>query len=252
MYDAFNSLTNASGQDIEYWDISFINVFENSNNSFTDGFISKLFSGLPENTSVGNPTFSKNSDFIIALDFIDEFNDDYAILGVNTETGDVGTIYEHTQLGYPNYSMTDERLVFDDVTGFFDDPLLSFVNVQDDKISGAGGVEGFIDNGRWGVWFANGERQFTNTQELVLNEQPIQVFPNPFNGELNIELKNTIAGAAQIEVFDVVGQLVFSEKTNWQTGQISEKLDLNHLNAGAYFVKITTESGAASARVYKY
>ncbi|MEM7283585.1 MAG: hypothetical protein AAF438_18370, partial [Pseudomonadota bacterium] len=57
MYDALSELNNLNGT-VEFWDIGFIRVWNNDSNNFSDGFISKLFTGLPDNTSVGNPTFS--------------------------------------------------------------------------------------------------------------------------------------------------------------------------------------------------
>ena len=49
-----------------------INVWNNEENRYALGNIFKLFNGLPEDVSIGNPTFSKNSPNIIAFDFIEE------------------------------------------------------------------------------------------------------------------------------------------------------------------------------------
>lgn len=252
LYDAFNSIDNANGENIEYWDIGFLKVFENSTNSIGDGFIAKLFSGLPENTSVGNPTFSKNSDFIIALDFIDEFNDDFAILGVNTETGETGTIYNHTQLGYPNYSVSDDQIVFDDVSGFFDDPLLSFVNLTADKINGTGTIEGFIDNGKWGIWFADGERDLVSTNDFSLNGESFTIYPNPFNDDLNIDMNAANTGEVSIEIFDLVGKRVFTQKMNINAGQNTENLNLPDLSSGTYFLKMTKANASETVKISKF
>lgn len=252
LYDAFNEINNANGEDIDYWDIGFIRVYENTTNSFDDGFISKLFSGLPENTSVGNPTFSKNSDYVIALDFIDEFSDEYAILGVNTETGETGTILSHTQLGYPNYSVSDEQIVFDDNPGFFDDPQLSFVDLQDNKISGTGNVDGFITNGKWGVWFADGERTLTNTADLNLAGDALKIYPNPFNDNLKIDIETTANDKILIEIFDVVGKRVFTKNMQVYAGSNIEELDASILHSGTYFVKMTREGASKTVRVSKF
>jgi Zn-dependent metalloprotease len=252
LYDAYNFIANADGENIDYWDIGFLKVFENTTSSIDDGFISKLFSGLPENTSVGNPTFSKNSDYIIALDFIDEFNNDYAILGVNTETGETGTIYDHTQLGYANYSVSDDQIVFDDVSGFFDDPLLSFVDLADNKITGTGTVQGFIDNGKWGIWFADGERQLVSTNDFLLNGEQFNIYPNPFSDDLKIELDATNAGEISIEIFDLVGKRVFTKKMNVHSGQNTENLDLSILNSGTYFLQMTKENASETVKISKF
>ena len=77
IYDAFNVLDGVFDQ-ISYWDIGIINVFDNETQQFGDGNIFKLFTGLPEEVSIGNPTFAKNSPNIIAFDFreIDPITDE--------------------------------------------------------------------------------------------------------------------------------------------------------------------------------
>ena len=61
MYDAFNEISKSTGGEYTYWDIGFLHVFDKSKNTFGTGKIEKLIASLPENTSVGNPVFSKNS-----------------------------------------------------------------------------------------------------------------------------------------------------------------------------------------------
>jgi hypothetical protein len=130
MYDAKNAIQSDFGSDIEYWDVGFINVFNNNNSSFANGLVQKLFAGLPENTSIGNPTFSKNSPYIVAFDYLVGDNENY-ILGSNIETGEVSQIYESIGLGYPNYSRMDDQLLFDFESFFGTD--LGILNVDDSK-----------------------------------------------------------------------------------------------------------------------
>jgi len=72
MYDALNTISGDFGasiagtpgnSELTYWDIGFLKVWENDTNSWeedTENNIRKLYSGLPKDDSVGNPTFSKN------------------------------------------------------------------------------------------------------------------------------------------------------------------------------------------------
>ena len=48
IYDACNILRSSTGEDIYYWDIGFMNVWDNNAGTFGDGTISKLFGSLPE------------------------------------------------------------------------------------------------------------------------------------------------------------------------------------------------------------
>lgn len=83
---------------------------------FGTGQVDKLFTDLPENTSIGNPVYSKNSLDVIAFDYIesDLFSSTYALLGANIEKGDVDAIAEdRSQLAYPSFSVKDNQVAFD-------------------------------------------------------------------------------------------------------------------------------------------
>jgi len=148
VYDANNEINSNNTGLIEYWDIGFIRVFDNAQNTFGDGSISKLFTQLPEGVSVGNPTFSKNSPYILALDLLEE--GDYKMLGVNTESGDVGELFLNTDLSWPNYSKDDSKIVYDLVTFAGDD--VGNLNVDASKIQTQVNSEGIEEfDAKWGV-----------------------------------------------------------------------------------------------------
>ncbi|MAT55216.1 MAG: hypothetical protein CMN32_12100 [Saprospirales bacterium] len=244
MYDALNAIPTTGVSDIEYWDISFVNVWDNSTGFFADGFTDKLFSLLPEDVSVGNPTFSKNSDYIIAFDYLDEFNNEYFLLGANIETGDVGTIFENSDLSWPNYSVDDQFMVFD----AFDNagtPVLAFVQLAANKITPAGSPFIFISNGRRGVWFANGQRILVGAEETV-NAPEIGLSPNPVSDFLNVLLPSE-NGEAVLSVFDLSGRLFLQEKVNAPTASIP----VSSLPAGMYFLSVESERGSSRVRFVK-
>ena len=64
----------------------------------------------------------------------------------------------------------------------------------------------------------------------------ITLYPNPTTGELRI--KSSELKIKNIEIFDIYGRAV---GTTFVVAQ--EKIDISHLRSGAYFVKITTDSG---------
>lgn len=82
MYDALSEINNLSGN-IQFWDIGFVRVWDDNSNNFSDGFITKLFTGLPTGISVGNPSFSKNSPDILTMDLLDESEQEpqYFVMG---------------------------------------------------------------------------------------------------------------------------------------------------------------------------
>ncbi len=236
MYDASNKIKTIFGS-IDYWDIGFVRVWNTTGNNFGDGFITKLFNGLPENVSVGNPTFSKNSDYIIAFDYIDEYEDEYYLLAANIETGDVGTIFPNDQLSWPSYSVNDKKMVFN-ASSSSGDQVLGIIPIGNDKISPAGDPSIYIAYGRWGVWFANGERVLTNTEEQTILSEQWNLYPNPTGSELTLTFSAATAGDGQLEVFDLMGRAVLSAQILVSQGENRQRFSVESLSSGQYFVNL--------------
>ena len=70
------------------------------------------------------------------------------------------------------------------------------------------------------------------------------VYPNPTTGELKIE--NGELKIESIEIFDIYGKNIF----NFQLS-IFNSINISHLPAGVYFVKITTETGTITQKIVK-
>ena len=74
----------------------------------------------------------------------------------------------------------DDKMVFD-AEDTDDNQVLAIINLQDDKINGVDNTEGILINGgKWGTWFAPGERMLTSTNEDILLENEIQIFTKSF------------------------------------------------------------------------
>ncbi len=246
IYDAFNELNSTTGAGIQYWDIGFIEVF--SGNNFASGHIEKLYSGLPEGVSIGNPTFSKNSDYIIAFDYLDEFSGEYFLLGVNIQEGETGTIFENVALSWPNFSVDDNRLVFEAEQGG-GTPVLAFINLASNKITASGNATVYIEQGRWGVWFANGDR-LIHTDEIIA-EKNIRVYPNPTEDMLNLDFISETSQEATLQVFDLMGREMEREQFMAVPGENHRELSLAGLSSGQYFVRVGFGDGQAVFKVMK-
>jgi len=239
LYDAFNQLESTFLEDISYWDIGIIKVWDNNSNSFAEGQIQKLFNGLQENESVGNPTFSKNSPYIISFDYIssDFFGQaSYAVLGSNIQSGEIGTIFENSTLGYPSYHPEDDQILFSAATTGGDN-VIGARALDQAKISGVGDAAILVDVPRWAVWFANGER------ELVSNTDPT-------NGLLFLQNSELETGEYLISVFDIAGklQLVETVQIQGRGGKIS--LELGTLQNGSYLIRVQNEKGEKSHKSF--
>jgi Zn-dependent metalloprotease/PKD repeat protein len=179
VYDSYNELTSTTGEDIGYWDIGIINIWDNNDMDWGDGKISKLYGSLPEDVSIGNPVFSKNSPWIIAFDYIDPANDVYAILGADLNAGVDNVITMNNTLGYPSYSKNDDRIAFTKTDGLSES--IYSIGLAADKISPAGTESRIITEAKWPVFFAIGARDLSLppvadfTVDVKTGNAPLQV-----------------------------------------------------------------------------
>lgn len=253
MYDAKSTISKVDGT-IEFWDIGFIDVWDTQAERFGNGFISKLFTGLPEGVSVGNPTFSKNSPFIISLDYIDETEGSYSILGVNALTNEIGEIFSSSDLGFPNYSVDDDKIVFD---GFNQsgNRVLGHITLAQDKINADGNAVVLLSGSsgaRWGIVFATGQRDLTSDiKDPLLRAAGLTVYPNPTRSELQIELENTTSDLTNIRLFDQLGRQVYSDQQVLGTGTQKFQLSMKELPAGTYILDIRQSAQRWLQRVIK-
>lgn len=233
MYDAFNNLISNDGRDISFWDIGFIKVWDKQRNDFTDGSdIQKLFTALDEGTSIGNPSFSKNSPYIIAFDYID--NTGNYLVAANLESGDANIILENDRLFYPNYNSQDNLIAFD-ARGFSANYDIDALPMKDDKINPSSQSIGLVNSARWGVFLSAGERELTSNSELDVAD--FSVYPNPASQEIFIE-SNSIYHA-QIEMRDILGRKI--GKYLLTGGR--KTLSLAGLESGWYLLSIKSNKG---------
>ncbi len=252
MYDAFNELTSANGQDLSYWDIGFLQFWENGAfvNTQTP-FISKLFSGLPENTSVGDPSFAKNSPFVIAFDFFDSANDVYEIYGANTETGDYARLVaDNGALGWPSYNRLDNKILFESPTAT--NVNLYTQGLKANKIEPQGGIGALLNAHQWGVWYAEGDRSLqVATQAPISGLHGVQANPNPTSGITQLNVQSDVSVDAQIVVNNILGATVYQQTTQLVSGSNQLNIDLSALPTGAYVVRILAGKSAAALKIIR-
>ncbi|MDF1695576.1 MAG: M4 family metallopeptidase [Saprospiraceae bacterium] len=248
LYDAFNQIESSFGNDISYWDIGFIKVFDNDAQTFTFGNdIQKLFTQLPEGVSIGNPTFSKNSDYIVAFDFVEN---DFSVLGANIETGTVGTIFsESDRPGYPNYSNNDEMVIYD-AADSNNKAVIAGSNMKENKIESLDATVflGFAETGvKWGVWFGNGDRVLADVED-VLADDSFDIFPNPASQQLTISTKNNGPALTAFRITDMMGRTVFNDSP-YMNG--SWTIDISSFPVGQYILTMSTKEGRSSKMFIK-
>lgn len=237
MYDALNLIQSQFGDGIEYWDISFLNTWNNGSNDFALGQVSKLYNSLPENVSVGNPSFAKNSPYIITFDYVEEYFDifgqfttDYRILANNIETGVTNEIFFNTTIGYPSYSRLDDQILFTNDNGNLN---LATIDVQpNDKtkpVPGSGVI--LVTNAQKGVWFQTGSRELTGINDIKGVE--VNIYPQPAADAIQIQ---TDIREADYSITDITGRIVltgtYTNNSSVQVASLPQGLYVIRLDAG--------------------
>lgn len=245
MYDAENEIKSGTTGSIRYFDISFIKVWDTESNTFSLGNVSKLYASLPEDVSIGNPTFSKNSPYIIAFDFIDE-NDEVSVLAANTEQGNLSLIFENNTLGYPNYSSKDDKLVFDNEGNTSIN--LGVVALKSNKIEIASDPVIFTGRKRWAVWFSNGKRILSGT-EIVEANGFFTLQNNPVQNELILRSNLVHDGNVTIKMFNLYGQMLMEQSTTHLEQQ--NAFDTSFLNSGTYILQVAYKNQVKNLKFIK-
>jgi hypothetical protein len=112
-------------------------------------------------------------------------------------------------------------------------------------------VSGDLDNHFASSWQPSGPFGGTpgalsnsvGTQTPIVGMTEMALFPNPAGNVLNIALKNVAAGEILIQLTDLKGQLVYSEKANNPGGTLVKELPVSGLATGEYVLRLLDATG---------
>lgn len=257
MYDAFNSIVSESGEDLSFWDVGFLKVWDNATNTFGDGKIQKLFTNLPAGASIGNPVFSKNSPNIIAFDYYDAYEDVTTLMTADIETGATGELTTSNTLTFPTFSKLDDKIAFTtlNVDG---DTIINVVGLQEDKLNSSGTPSGLVLQAKWPVWFAVGVRETqpplppTGNENNVVSEKGVSIFPNPFRSNLAVTYEALKPAAFKAEVFDLQGNKIREyREEKLLTGKQIINLATEKLNNGVFVLKVRVGNNVTTHRIVR-
>ena len=246
MYDAYNEIQDQGGNKLHYWDIGFMRVFDKKKNTFGDGLVSKLYSGLPENTSIGNPTFSKNSPYIVAFDYIDEFENTNYLVGTNIETGDEDAVVNQEELFVPNYSRLDDYIIFN-APG----DEIHAAKLGSNKISYGNSETTLFTDAKNGYWFGNGKREINiATHEQNSKSEGWSVYPSIVNGEVMVKAQKAHNNGL-IQVINTMGSQMKVFSLDALNQGAVQKIDLGDLSPGTYFIRVQSGQNLQTEKIIK-
>ena len=116
----------------------------------------------------------------------------------------------------------------------------------------------YSQNGDYTVTFtdANGCTSISNISTVVdvsVEELrgivSLNIFPNPSNGILNLNIVSKENTIINVSVIDLQGREVFSHNGLDVLGELNKELDLNHLTKGLYSLVIKDRSGLTSTKL---
>jgi hypothetical protein len=84
----------------------------------------------------------------------------------------------------------------------------------------------------------------TNTQDLI------NVFPNPFNNYISLDLGKAESDNSVVSIFNAMGELVYQLPGTRQKAQFTVQTD--EWQNGVYFVKISSGAGSTVKKIIKY
>lgn len=67
----------------------------------------------------------------------------------------------------------------------------------------------------------------------------VSAYPNPFSNTTNIVVNLSEGKAINVNVFDALGKVVFTKKTNGNVGENTIVFDGTSLTAGVYYYTVT-------------
>ena len=246
MYDALNELDNG----ITFWDINLLRAWDLDGDRFGDGNILKLYDQLEPGTSIGNPSFAKNSPYIIAFDRQNQSDSEYAasIMAANIERGETNLLWDSDKFGVPDYSIGDERIIFDSYDQESND-VLARMELADNKIESADEGRAFvlIDAASWGKNFANGQRTLpTGVEGPVVEDTDVLVYPTATTGNVTVE-RSKLRRGGNIQVFDMNGR----ELLRHTFAGLRTQVGLATLPVGGYLLAIPVEAGVVIRKVVR-
>jgi bacillolysin len=250
IYDCYNKVTNGSSK-IDYWDMGIIKVWDNAKDSLGNGNIQKIFSQLESGISVGNPTFSRNSPYIIAFDYYDANSSTGAIMASNIQTDSTSLICATYTLGYPTYSKNDDIIAFAGLDVSYNEDIFQ-IGVKADKISPSTSVAGTgLNLFTLPDWYAKGSR-VTSTTNVKKSSINLSVFPNPAEDRITVKYEVFSSSLIDISLINALGQPIkklISE--NQGQGSYNYDFSLDDIADGTYMLKVTTGEESNAYKIVK-
>ena len=131
-------------------------------------------------------------------------------------------------------------------TGFFDTNPTDCPSCPNPSYSGCWGVYVDLPSGiilasdmQNGLFVLDAGNALTSKEEESKFLSSVSVYPNPSNGNFNLALKMKVSDEVTIEVRDVAGRLILTEKQKIAAGLNTLNIGSSTIDAGIYMIRIS-------------
>lgn len=80
-------------------------------------------------------------------------------------------------------------------------------------------------------------------------ENNVQIYPNPNTDHFTLEINSTTNTKLSINIYQIYGQLIYSNEITNIPGNYIQQIDLNKYAKGIYYVQIVTDSDVLTKKV---
>ncbi len=80
----------------------------------------------------------------------------------------------------------------------------------------------------------------------------LQIYPNPNTGQFILKMNFLKSTKVFINVFQITGQLIYSEQIAKITGNYTNQIDLSNYSKGVYFLQVSTDTSIMTRKVVLY
>lgn len=101
------------------------------------------------------------------------------------------------------------------------------------------------------IKFSAEKIKLNTTISYEKNKMRVEVTPNPFSNQIEVNINSSLNGSCQIEILNSLGQNVYNNIVMIDNYTFHQTLDLKHLKSGIYHFQIKQKSVKYSKNILK-
>ncbi|MEX2484993.1 MAG: PKD domain-containing protein, partial [Brumimicrobium sp.] len=94
-----------------------------------------------------------------------------------------------------------------------------------------------------------GSASLNNTEAL---ENEVSLYPNPASSTINLKVESGKGSQVEYKVLDVTGKIVINSSMTISSGVNDEKINVDHIRQGVYFIQITSLTTGERLEILKF